>query len=163
MKSNCSPTFHYTTMSNEDLLAFDFAQAAAPNAMCAIWCPVSQVELGLQIMKRNDFKFVTTAVWSKVTTSGAPANCATKGAILPQHELLLVGRRGAGIPIPKGVNRIPGVITAVRQAHSQKPAVVHHELARMFGQSKEGHNRVLLELFARRPEKGWKVWGNQAP
>jgi len=169
MNHNASPSKHYPTMSKEALLAFDFKQACAPDCMLGMWTPVSQMPEALKMMKRNGFAYVTTIVWHKVLPSGKPANCATKSAVLPMHEFLLLGRRGAGVPIPRAgqgasyIARIHGVIQAVRGAHSQKPTLFHRELMRLFPTTKDGRPCRFLELFARSAVPGWRVWGNQAP
>ena len=169
MNHNATPSKHYPTMSNQALLEFDFKQVCAPDAMVAMWTPASQVPLTLEVMKRNGFEYITAIVWHKLLPSGKPANCATKGAVLPEHELLLLGRRGAGVPIPRagqGANyiaRIHGVIAAIRGAHSQKPTLFHHELMRLFPTTKDGRPCRFLELFARSAVPGWDAWGNQTP
>ena len=162
MNHNASPSFHYPVMSNADLLAFDFGQAAGRHAMCAMWAPVSQVPLAIEMMHNNGFRYVTAIVWSKTLASGKAAHCAAPGAVLPEHELLLIGRRQAGVPIAKGRKRIHGVIRAVRTAHSAKPQLFRSELERLFPDNREGEPTRFLELFARKRARGWRAWGNQA-
>jgi N6-adenosine-specific RNA methylase IME4 len=169
MNHNASPSIHYPTLSDEALLDFDFKQAFAKDAIIGMWTPASQIPLTLEMMKRNGFSYVTTIVWHKVLPSGKAANCATKGAVLPEHELLLIGRRGAGVPIPRAgkgatrVARIHGVIRALRGSHSQKPVLFQQELMRLFSTTKDGEPCKYLELFARIAVPGWSAWGNQAP
>jgi len=169
MNHNATPSKHYPTMSNQALLDFDLKQVCSPDCILAMWSPASQLPLAMERMKRNGFEYITAIVWHKLLPSGKPANCATKGAVLPEHELLLLGRRRAGVPIPRagqGANyiaRIHGVIAAIRGAHSQKPTLFHHELMRLFPTTKDGRPCRFLELFARSAVPGWDAWGNQTP
>jgi N6-adenosine-specific RNA methylase IME4 len=169
MDHNCSPSKHYPTMTNGALLDLNFKQVCAKDAIVAMWAPASQLELALDVMKANGFKYITNVTWHKVFPSGKSAGCATKSAVVPMQEHLLIGRRGAGIPIPRAgkgasyVARIHGVIVALREAHSKKPEIFHHELARVFSTTKSGNPTNKLELFSRSAVKGWKAWGNQSP
>ncbi len=160
---NMSPQWHYPVMSNTDLLDFNFGEAAAKDAVCAIWAPPSQVALAIQMMEKQGFKYTTAVVWEKVFPSGLQAACVSPGATRPCHELLLLGRRGRGLPIALGVQRISGVIQAIRAAHSQKPKLFHAELGRVYPLTRDGRKTKKLELFARKSAPGWDVWGNQAP
>ncbi|KRE90808.1 hypothetical protein ASG87_01345 [Frateuria sp. Soil773] len=169
MNHNASPSKHYPTMSNQALMDFDVRHVCAPNCIMGMWTPASQLPFAIKRMERVGFQFITAIVWHKLLPSGKPAHCATKSAVLPEHEFLLLGRRGTGVPIPRAgqgadyIARIHGVIAAVRGAHSQKPTLFHDELMRLFPTTKEGRPCRFLELFARAGVPGWDAWGNQAP
>lgn len=169
MNHNASPSKHYPTMSNQALMDFDVRHVCAPNCIMGMWTPASQLPFAIKRMELVGFQFITAIVWHKLLPSGKPAHCATKSAVLPEHEFLLLGRRGAGVPIPRAgqgadyITRIHGVIAAVRGAHSQKPTLFHDELMRLFPTTREGRPSRFLELFARAGVPGWDAWGNQAP
>jgi N6-adenosine-specific RNA methylase IME4 len=68
-------------------------------------------------------------------------------------ELLLFGVRGK-LPREPDATKLPDVFFAPRGEHSRKPDFVH-DLAEVMSPGSR------IELFARRPRKGWKVWGDQ--
>lgn len=158
-----SPEHHYPTMTTADLLAFDFGQAAEKDAMCAMWTPVSQVPLAIQMLEGQGFRYVTQIAWHKLLSKGGSAGCPTKGAVRPMHEVLILARRGRGLPVAKGVGRIASVVQALREGHSVKPALFRTELARVYPTDRGGCRTTFLELFARQRAAGWRAWGNQAP
>jgi N6-adenosine-specific RNA methylase IME4 len=73
-----------------------------------------------------------------------------------QHELLLIGRRGAFPPPAEGV-RSPSLVMAPVGKHSEKPTAFVEMIERFYPDAPK------IEMFRRgRARKGWDAWGNEA-
>lgn len=145
-----APEWHYPTMPLEDIKALPVGKLAAADSVCWLWVPNFLIPQGLEVLRAWGFHFVTSMVWVK------PTQTPTTGAILPCHETLLVGARGAGLPaLPKGMPRTRSWHQAPIVRHSQKPSYFADEIDRIYPAAAK------LELFARCPRKGWLTWGNE--
>jgi N6-adenosine-specific RNA methylase IME4/ParB-like chromosome segregation protein Spo0J len=144
---------HYPTMSLEAICALPVEELANPNAMLFLWCPSPLLPDGLEVMRAWGFDYVASAVWTK---SGRLSHMG--GIFRVHHELLLIGRRGTGLPKPDTDSMVSSVITAPVTQHSAKPTVVHQILEQLYPEF-DGER---IELFARTARNGWDVWGNQA-
>lgn len=152
-------------------MAADVKAIAAPDAVLWLWTTSSLLLHGARVMEAWGFQYITMIVWAKHRA------VASKGAVQPKHELLLVGsmsgkngikvgaeqevvlvgKRGSGLGSAEDPIDSVIVIPAPEQVvHSRKPERVA-ELAEQLYPSE-----AKLELFARQPRKGWTVWGNQA-
>ncbi len=85
----------------------------------------------------------------------AKLNCGGGTATI-HHELLLVGKRGAGLTIANKKARESSVFSAPVTVHSAKPAVVHQRLEALYPDVSR------IELFSRAQRAGWTMYGNQA-
>ncbi len=147
---NADPRRHYPTMTLGDIEDLPVSKIAAKDSVCWLWVPNCLVPDGLRVLKAWGFNHSTCMVWEK--TAAPPS----KGAILPYHEMLLVGKRGSGLKhtgkpaksVYKAAN--PGRI------HSRKPAWFAEEIERLYPKAGK------IELFCRVPRPGWLAWGNQA-
>jgi N6-adenosine-specific RNA methylase IME4 len=138
----------YPTMSQEQICALPLADWCLDAAVLFLWAPNPKLEEALTVMRAWGFSYRTNAVWVK-------DKIGLGYWFRQQHELLLVGRRGA-MPAPLDHNRVASVIHAPRQGHSVKPPEVYDIIEGMYP------GVAYLELFARglaRP--GWTAWGNQ--
>ena len=70
------------------------------------------------------------------------------------HEHLLIGTKG-NVPAPAPGTQPSSVMTVKPSGHSKKPEIFHEIIEGIFPSLPK------LELFARRPRPGWKVWGNE--
>jgi N6-adenosine-specific RNA methylase IME4 len=100
------------------------------------------------------FRVVSEIVWMK-------PNFGLGKFPRPQHEILLVCRRGT---LPFVINDVGSVQLWRRdygrnnggKVHSVKPEAAYALIER-------ASPAPYLELFARRPRLGWDVWGDEAP
>lgn len=152
-------------------MAADIKKLAAKDAVLWLWTTSSLLQNGLRVMGAWGFKYATMIVWAKSRTN------ASKGAVLPKHELILVGKmpqedgeslgehqdivlvakRGSGLGTPK--NPIPSVIeldAPNKVVHSQKPQKFAELASDLYP------IQAKLELFARQARAGWTTWGNQS-
>jgi len=135
---------HYPTMTVEDIAAMRIP--VMPDAFLALWATVPMLPEALMVMAAWGFTYRSQCVWVKdrIGTGYWARN---------QHEILLIGTRGA-IPAPS--QPWPSVLAAPRGVHSAKPAVFYEMIEAYFP------NLPRLELFARGPRDGWSVWGNES-
>lgn len=137
---------HYPTMALDDIKKLEVPASA--DAVLFLWTTSPKLPEGLDVLEAWGFGYVTCMVWVKDRIGmGYYAR--------QQHELLLVGKRGA-LPVPDPEDRPPSVIQAPRDSHSAKPVEVYELIERMYPL------RDKCELFQRVPRNGWAGWGNQA-
>lgn len=137
---------HYPTMDTDAISAMPIAEHATKNAVLFLWCTNPLLPDGLRVLEAWGFKYKTNLVWVK--------DKATSGLgfyVRGQHELLLIGVRGAFEP----KIRPTSIIRAPRGKHSQKPEEAYRVIEAMYPDQKS------LELFAREKRKGWEAHGNE--
>lgn len=139
---------HYPTMDLDSICALPVAELATEDAILFMWATSPKLEEGLRVMKSWGFTYRSSAVWVK-------PQLGMGYYFRQQHELLLVGTRGA-IPAPAPENRPRSVLEAPRQAHSAKPHDYYGLIEAMYPTLPK------IELFARSAREGWAAWGNQA-
>jgi N6-adenosine-specific RNA methylase IME4 len=138
----------YPTMTIDAIRALE--PPAADDAVLFLWATSPKLADALTVLDAWGFTYRTCAVWDKVIIGMGYY-------FRQQHELLLVGARGA-LPVPEPAVRCSSVIQARRGRHSEKPAVVYGMLESMYPTFTE-LDRV--ELFQRVPRPGWSGWGNE--
>jgi N6-adenosine-specific RNA methylase IME4 len=138
---------HYATMALEDICALPLPQWAAPNAVLFLWSPAPKLEEAFQVMKAWGFGYKTSMAWVK-------DRIGMGHWVRQQHELLLIGRRGA-MPAPPPSVRVPSVVYAPRREHSRKPDEMYSIIEHMYPDVPK------LELFARTRRPGWTAHGNE--
>jgi len=146
---NASPGRHYPTMTLDAIKALPVGKIAAKDSLCWMWVPNCLMRDGLDVLEAWGFEFVTSMVWEK--TAAPPS----KGAILPFHETLLVGKRGEGLKHVGKPSRSAYRAGNPGRVHSRKPAWFADEIDRLYPKAAK------IELFCRTPRKGWLAWGNQ--
>lgn len=142
----------YPTMPTDKICALPVSKLAKGDAVLFLWGTNPKLPDAFKVIDAWGFTYVTCMVWAKDRTGmGAYA--------LSQHELLLIAKRGKGLPLPRPKNRPPSVIQAKRRKHSAKPWVFHKLIEQMYPE----YENDRLEMFARKARRGWLAWGNQAP
>ncbi|MDA9499297.1 MT-A70 family methyltransferase [Bradyrhizobium sp. CCBAU 11357] len=175
---------HYPTMTWDEICALPVAEMMLPDAWLFLWIPrahafalheiETEVEvvgtgeivrarvpmpLGYAVAKSWGFdSYSTLAVWTK-TDPDHPGVAGTGKIFRDQDELLLLFKRGQGLPMPE--KKFGSNHRERPREHSRKPDFYREMIASMAG------GLPVLELFARvdaehpLPE-GWGAWGNQA-
>lgn len=135
---------HYPTMSTNEICELPIP--AEDNAVLFLWVTSPLLEDSFKVIKAWGFKYKTSFIWDKVAHSMGHYNSV-------RHEFLLICTRGSCTPdVPK---LLDSVVSIERTEHSVKP----NEFREIIDTLYPIGNR--LELFARRPAKGWDVWGNE--
>lgn len=177
---------HYPTMTWAQILALPVEERALPDAWLYLWMPRAHAFAPHKVMMtvRVDGKEVEAEVWMPLATAianhfGFPdySTCfvwtKTDGEHPDDHgmglvawdqdELLLLFKRGSGLPKPP-TDKLHGSNHRERATkHSAKPLYYRELINDMAG------GLPVLELFGRKPEpdepplpKNWTMWGNQA-
>lgn len=139
----------YPTMPLDEIRALPVPQLATDDAVLFLWATSPKLVEALSVLAAWGFVYRTCAVWVK-------PQIGMGYYFRQQHELLLVGTRGATVTPAPG-ERVGSVFEAPRGRHSEKPAAVRDAVARMYP------DLPRIELFARAATEGWAVWGNEAP
>jgi len=138
---------HYPTMTTEEIAALPVKPCIADDAALFLWATNPILEDALTVMESWGFDYKTNIAWVK-------EKMGTGFYVRSQHELLLIGIRGH-IGVPADEDRLPSVIHAPAERHSEKPKEVYVRIERMYPK------RRYLELFARETRPGWTSWGNE--
>lgn len=141
---------HYSVVKDKDMIeVIRNAPVWNPADDCHLWLWVTnnRLPLGLDIMVKLGFRYVTNLVWVK-------DRFGIGQYLRGQHELCLFGVRGKTMLPP--VRNVPSVIIAPRGEHSAKPDAAYAAIERVSTATPK------LEMFARRPRSGWMTWGNEA-
>ncbi len=139
-------------MSVEDISALPVAELAAENANLFLWVPAgfNRVGVGVDVAKAWGFETVGEFVWAK-------KNYGLGAFPRPQHEILLVCRRGR-----LGFSRrdVGSVLVATQERAPNNGGKVHSaKPAAMYDLIESASPGPYLELFARQPRLGWDAWG----
>jgi N6-adenosine-specific RNA methylase IME4 len=141
------PDDHYPPMSTPDICALPVSRIAIEGSVLFLWSTTAHLEEALQVLHAWGFRYKTHIVWDKDSHNYGPYTSV-------QHELLLIGTRGACTPEKSG--SIPSVIRILKTDHSRKPDEFREIIKKMYPYG------ARIELFARDQHHGWDSWGNQA-
>ena len=111
--SRIIPHEQYPTMTIDAICAMGVTDIAADDAMLFLWCPAPLLPDALKVMAAWGFDYSTNWVWHKE----GKLNCGGGTAAI-HHELLLVGKRGAGLTIADKKLRESSVFRGQVLAHS---------------------------------------------
>jgi N6-adenosine-specific RNA methylase IME4 len=135
---------HYSLMSLEEITAMPIAELAADDAHLWLWVTNGTLRAGYDVMEAWGFTPRSPLTWVKPRLGlGTYLRNAT--------EHLILGTRGRA---PVNFKAQPTWMFAPLQEHSHKPEEQYAVIERI-------SNGPYLELFARRRQPGWHVWGNQ--
>jgi N6-adenosine-specific RNA methylase IME4 len=135
---------HYDLMTLDQIKAMPIADLAEDNAHLWLWVTNATLRHGYDVMEAWGFTPRSPLTWIKPRLG--------LGVYLRNmSEHLLFGTRGKA---PVNFKGQPTWMFAVAQDHSHKPEEFFPLIERI-------SSGPYLELFARRPQPGWHVWGNE--
>lgn len=141
-----SAVFKYPTLKIEELMRIPIQKIAKDDSLLFMWTSNPHLSQALKLAEAWGFEYKTVAfVWDKMNHNPGQytlSNC----------ELCLVFKHGR-IPKPRGARNIKQLVRVKRGKHSEKPIEVLQGIEKMFPTQER------IELFARRKNKGWSVWG----
>lgn len=143
----------YETMTNDEIMDLPVEQLALPQSHLYLWVPNALVLEGLEVMRRWGFTYKTNIVWFKTRKDGGPDGRGVGFYFRNVTELILFGVRGSLRTRDAG-RRQTNIITSQKREHSRKP----DEQYKLIEACSPG---PFIELFARHPQPGWYVWGNE--
>jgi len=146
---------HYPTVTLDDLRTLDVPGISARDSLLFMWATNPHLDQAIDLGKAWGFAWATVAfVWDKERVNPGFYT-------MSQCELCLVFKKGK-IPSPRGARNVRQLVTAKREAHSQKPDEVRRRIERMFPLLRK------IELFARErdglapADTHWTRWGFEA-
>ena len=135
---------HYPSMTLDDIASLRVAELAARDSHLHLWVTNGFLFEADYVMRSWGFEYRSTFVWVKPQIGlGNYWRCA--------HEFLLLGVRGKA---PFRDRSLRSWIQEPRTKHSAKP----EHIRTLVEKASPG---PYLELFGRKKERGWSVWGNQ--
>jgi N6-adenosine-specific RNA methylase IME4 len=140
---------HYPTSETDAICARPVQDIAAVDCALFLWATVPMVQHAFRVMKAWGFEYKSHCIWKK-------DRIGTGYWFRNQHELLLVGIKGDGLPAPAGGTQFPSVIEAPVGRHSEKPNAFYEMIEVYFPTLPK------IELNARRHRVGWLPWGLEA-
>ena len=144
---------NYTEQQAVDLLDLPVPRITSANAVHLMWCVDTHLKLGIQLLERWGFAFVGVPfVWSKRTSTGK-CHFGLGRATRKGVELVIMGRRGAGIRRVSASVRQEIVAPVGR--HSEKPQLFYDRVVALYGDVQR------LEMNARIRRPGWHGWGDE--
>ena len=180
---------HYPTMTWSEICALPVADLLQPDAWLFLWIPrahafaLHELEVDAVVSETGEIvrakvkmplawavasswgfdAYSTAFVWTK-TDEDHPDEAGGAVLVRDQDELLLMFKRGRGLPKPDSGEKF-GSNHRERSrllGHSRKPQHYRRMIATM-----AGRGVPVLEMFARfdadnPPPAGWDLWGNQA-
>jgi N6-adenosine-specific RNA methylase IME4 len=136
---------HYGSMTIMELCALPVRSMAQDNSVLFMWVTSPLLSECFDVIKSWGFEYKTSIVWDKMAHN-------VGHYVSVRHEFLLICTRGSCTPdIDK---LLPSVVSEKRTEHSVKPETFRTMIDTMYPFGSR------IELFARRPAKGWEVWGN---
>jgi N6-adenosine-specific RNA methylase IME4 len=185
---------HYPTMTWPEILAFlrKARDTLLPDAWSFFWIPrahlltLVEIEIEVTVVETGEVtlakvmmplawacaqalgmdSYSTCFVWTK-TDAQFPDDSGSGLIAWDQDELLLLFKRGRGLPKPAGSEKYGSNHRERPREHSRKPDHYRRMIATMVGCDDEGRPLPVLEMFARVDAKhplppGWDACGNQA-
>ena len=143
-RGNYGAIHHYDLMSLDRIKNMPVEELAAPNAHLYLWVTNGVLPYGFEVLKAWGFQYKSIFTWIKpklglgnyLRNSSEQVLFATRGKAPIQHKAQM---NWGFFPI---------------QDHSHKPEEFHKIVERC-------SPGPYLELFARRKQPNWDVWGNQ--
>lgn len=147
------------TLSLSDLKKLPIDELAADDAALFLWAVMPELPGAIEVMRAWGFAYKTTAfVWVKTTENAGGILRNGDGLhwgmgywTRANVEVCLFGTRGSPKRAAKDVHQV--IVSPVGE-HSRKPEQTNARIERLLP-------GPYLELFARRPMRGWTVWGNE--
>lgn len=142
--SSRSAESHYELMPLERIKAMPVADLCAENAHLYLWICNSLLQEGLDVIKAWGFTYRSPIYWIK-------PRLGLGNYIRNASETCLFATRGSA---PVKFRSQPNWLFAPQQEHSHKPEEQFAIIERL-------SHGPYLELFARRRQPGWDVFGNE--
>ena len=134
----------YPLMSLEEIRKMPISDLTEKNAHCWLWVTNNALRFGYEILETWGFAPKSILTWAK-------PRLGLGQYLRNSTEHMILGVKGKAPVQFKGQSTF---LWAPAQSHSHKPEEQYAIIERV-------SPGPYLELFARRPQHGWDVWGNQ--
>jgi len=145
----------YETLDLEQIKSIPVAKVCNDPAHLYLWVPNALLKEGLEVMNEWGFTYKTNLIWHKVRKDGGPDGRGVGFYFRNTTEIILFGVRGKNARTLQPGRSQVNIIRSQKREHSRKPDEQYEII-------ESCSPKPFLELFARGPKNGWKVWGNQA-
>lgn len=135
---------HYSLLPLDQIKALPVADLAEDNAHLYLWVINGAIREGIDVMEAWGFTYRSPLTWIK-------PRMGLGNYLRNQTEHLLLGTRGQAPVKFRGQGTW---LYAPLQEHSHKPEEQYAVMERL-------SDGPYLELFARRRQPGWHIWGNE--
>lgn len=154
---------HYPTMPIKDILALGAVvqDVMDKDSVFYLWTSGPFLEQSMAVLRAFGYRYATRAfTWAKLNPNAppegpwGPADFAGGTGYYGQAntEMVLVGRRGKGVP-RAATGALELHISPVRE-HSRKPETIREDIDLL-----SGPDVAKLEMFSRTSGEGWDAWG----
>ncbi|WP_082542430.1 MULTISPECIES: MT-A70 family methyltransferase [unclassified Mesorhizobium] len=147
-----SPEVHYDTMPEAEIAALPVGHLAGRDCLLFLWSTWPHLPVAQRVMAAWGFSYKTGGSWTKRGSKGGLA-FGTGYILRSTTEPFLVGTIGEPTVSSKSVRNH---IDAKRREHSRKPLEAREMVEKLLPRA------FAIELFAREPWAGQKVWGLEA-
>lgn len=144
----------YSTMTLDEICALPVEEVVAKNAHLYLWVPNALLPEGIQVLNAWGFRYVSNIVWAKRRKDGGPDGRGVGFYFRNTTELLLFGVRGQMRTLAPARSQV-NIIETRKREHSRKPDEQYPLIERCSPGPR-------LEMFARYPQLGWDVWGDES-
>lgn len=144
----------YSTMTLDEIKALPVGDVTAKNAHLYLWVPNALLPEGIEVMKAWGFRYVSNVIWAKRRKDGGPDGRGVGFYFRNVTEPILFGVKGSMRTLPPARSQVNMIETRKRE-HSRKP----DEQYPLIESCSPG---PYLEMFARYPQPGWHVWGDES-
>lgn len=144
----------YDTLDWKEIAALPVGDLMATESHCYLWVPNALIAEGLQVLEAWGFTYKSMIIWAKRRKDGGPDGRGVGFYFRNVTEPILFGVRGKLRTLQAGRTQV-NLIETQKREHSRKP----DEQYEIIEACSPG---PYLEMFARYPQPGWSVWGNEA-
>ena len=144
---------HYPTMELDEITSMPVKELADKDAILFLWTTLPMIQEALQVIEAWGFEYKTTAfVWVKLARHSNGIFWGLGYWTRSNVEICMLATKGHPKRVAKNIHQV--IISHVEE-HSKKPAEARRRIEALMGDVPK------IELFARRPARGWDVWGNE--
>ena len=137
---------HYSLMTVKDICQMPVENITEDNAVLFIWVTSPILEECFGVINSWGFKYKSSFVWDKIKHNMGHYNSV-------RHEFLLIATKGSCQP---DIQKLYDSVQSIeRKGHSEKPEYFRQIIEHIYPLGRR------IELFARKPVKGWDVYGNE--
>jgi N6-adenosine-specific RNA methylase IME4 len=154
----------YQTHDHQEIASWPVGNIAAKDSLLFLWAVLPKLPEALHVMSGWGFEYVGAPfVWRKVYRKKVPSAPETGADVdymgtgfwtRAGAEVVLLGRRGKGLPRSNTDKNIKQLVSEPVGRHSAKPPVVREKILKLVGDV-----RPRIELFARGEVPGWTATG----
>ena len=144
----------YSTLDVDAICSIPVSNVIARDSHLYLWVPNALLPEGLRVMEAWGYRYVSNVIWAKRRKDGGPDGRGVGFYFRNVTEIVLFGVHGSMRTLPHARGQVNMIETRKRE-HSRKP----DEQYSFIEACSPG---PYLELFARHPQPGWTVWGDEA-